>query len=152
MKLIITALTAFVLLGVLARPATAQQGATISVSPGTFAYPYGDPDTTPNCIGPQLTISYKVTGKPIGWTITVQGTDLNGPMPPIPVSNVSWTATGNFFMPNGTLRATAQTLAQQLNGHAATTQYGYVTFSLLNSWTYNAGTYTQTITFTITIP
>jgi len=150
MKLVTRALAAFVLIAAFAPGARAQ---TISVAPTSFSYPSGDPDTTPVVTGPQLTISYKVTGPPLGWTITVQGTNLTSGPDTIPASNVTWTATPQpYFVASGTLSTTAQRLAGELNHHAAGTQYGYVTFSLMNLWTYKAGTYTQTITFTVTVP
>jgi hypothetical protein len=154
MKLVTAALAALVLVGALAPEARAQQGANMSVAPTAFSYPSGDPDTTPIVTGPQLTISYKVTGGPIGWTITVQGTDLTSGPNTIPASNVTWgTATPQPpFVGSGTLSTTAQRLAGEVGNHAAGTQTGYVTFSLKNLWTYNAGTYTHTITFTISIP
>jgi hypothetical protein len=153
MKPVTAALAALVLVGALAPEARAQQGATISVSPTSFSYPSGDPDTTPVVAGPQLTITYKVTGGPVGWTITVQGTNLSSGPDIIPASNVTWAATPQpYFTASGTLSTTAQRLAGELNHHAAGSQYGYVTFSLMNLWTYKAGTYTHTITFTISIP
>ena len=150
MKLVLATLAAVVLIGAFARAAGAQ---TISVAPTSFSYPSGDPDTMPNATAPQITISYKVTGGPIGWTILVQGTDLTSGPDTIPVSNVTWTATPQpYFAATGTLSTTDQRLGGEINHHAAGTQYGYVTFSLKNLWTYKAGTYTHTITFTVTVP
>ena len=37
-------------------------------------------------------------------------------------------------------------------GNVNPTQTGTVTFRFVNSWTYDAGTYTQTLTFTLSSP
>jgi arginine decarboxylase-like protein len=47
------------------------------------------------------------------------------------------------------LSTVAQTIAA---GSGLAVERGDVTFRFTNSWNYNVGTYTQTITFTLTSP
>jgi len=147
MKLVLAILGATIALAAIPSPSAAQT-VTFSVTPSTFTYPSASPDTSPVVTGPQLTLSYKVTGNGGSpWTITVQAqTDLVGGSSSIPAGNVTWTATPAPFV-NGTLSTTAQTLAQG-TGNVSSTKYGYLTFSLKNLWTYAAGTYSHTVVFT----
>jgi hypothetical protein len=148
MKLVRDILGATIVL--LALPAlSAAQTLTFSVSPSSFTYPSGDPDTTPVVTSPQLTISYRVSGNSgHAWTISIQAqTGLVSGSSSIPAGNITWTATPAPFV-NGTLSTSAQTLAQG-SGNAFPTKYGYLTFRLTNSWTYAAGTYSHTVIFTL---
>jgi hypothetical protein len=70
----------------------------------------------------------------------------------IPVTNVTWTATPAPPFQNGTLsRTTAQRMAGG-TGNLNPAVHGSVIFRLVNSWTYTAGTYTQTLVFTLSSP
>lgn len=130
------------------------QSTFVSTSPASFSYPSADPDTQAVVTGPQLTISYKSPGKPSdGWHLSMRGTDLTSGADTIPAGNVTWVASPvTPFVASGVLSTTDQTIATATDAHAAGTQFGYITFSLKNLWTYKAGTYTQTITFTISSP
>lgn len=128
--------------------AAAAQRITFSVSPPSFTYPSADPDSSPTVSSPQLTISYRLrnwSGR--SWTITVQAqTDLVSGSSSIPAGNISWTATPAPFV-TGTLSTTARTLASG-TGNVTPTRYGYLTFSLMNLWSYPTGTYSHTVLFT----
>jgi hypothetical protein len=126
---------------------------TLGISPSSIAFPSGDPDTTPVLMAGALTVTYGVKdkNKNDAWTLTVQASgDLVSGSAVIPAANVSWTATPAPPFRNGVLSAAvAQTLATSttdVNPPAT----GTVVFSLSNSWSYNVGTYSQTIVFTIT--
>ena len=155
MKLITTvALVSWLLVTALA-PEAAAQLHEITVAPSTFSFPSADPDVSPLVTGPQLTITYKVAGNPNrGWTMTIQATDLTSAAGDvIPAGNVTWIASpAPPFVSSGTLSTTAQRLAGDPNNHAAGSQTGFITFSLRNLWTYNAGNYTQTVTLTVSSP
>jgi hypothetical protein len=125
----------------------------LTISPTTIAFPSGDPDTVPTLTAPAMTITYGVRDKNANdnWTLTVQASgDLVAGSAVIPAANVSWTATPAPPFRNGVLSASvAQTMASG-NTDVNPAQIGTVVFSLSNSWSYNVGTYNQTIVFTLT--
>lgn len=129
-----------------AENACAQQ-LSVTVTPSSFSYPSADPDTTPVVTAPPLSLAIRVTGnRP--WTLTMQATDLTSGTHTIPASSVTWTATPPLIA-SGTLNTIGQTLASG-NGNQNSTSS--ITYSLQNLWTYTTGTYTHTITFTISSP
>jgi hypothetical protein len=135
------------------RPADAAVTLRLTISPTTIAFPSGDPDTTPLLTAPAITVTYGIWDRNSNdyWTLTVQAAgDLTSGTATIPASGISWTATPAPPFRNGVL---SSTLAQPL----ATAQYdvrpettGTVVFSLANSWSYNVGTYSQNVVFTLT--
>jgi hypothetical protein len=79
------------------------------------------------------------------------GNLMSGPST-VDITNVTWTATPAPPFQSGTLNHTvAQVMASGV-GNVNPTATGLVTFRLKNSWTYDTGTYTQTIVFTLTSP
>ncbi len=145
-KNLLTIVLALLLIAVGVAQASAQR-LEVTVTPSSFSYPSADPDTTPVVTAPPLSVDIHVTGNR-SWALTIQGTDLTSGVHAIPAGNVTWTATAPL---NGTgaLRTTPQTLATGSGNQNSTSS---ITFSLQNLWTYNVGTYTQTITFTISSP
>jgi hypothetical protein len=128
------------------------QYVTLSLSPSTISFSSADPDDTPVLTSPTITASYVVLfsfGQ--SWTISLQADDdLRNGTSTIRASSVSWTASPSPPFRAGTLStATAQTLASG-SGDAWTS--GTVTFTLPNSWNYDVGTYSATITFTLACP
>ena len=126
----------------------------LSVSPRTITFASANPDTSPTVTAAPISVTVRVKGpKTLQWHLSVlaDGDLVAGPST-IPISNVTWAATQAPPFQNGTLsRTTAQTLAGgsgALNPGTTST----VTFSLVNSWLYDAGTYTQTLTFTLSSP
>jgi hypothetical protein len=135
-------------------PAAHAQTLTLTISPPTITFANADPDTTPSIPAPAITVNYRVRNNASGsWRVTLlSGSDLTAGSAVIPISNVTWTATPAPPFQNGTL---SQTLAQTLasgSGNVQNPSSGTVVFRLANSWTYNAGTYTATVTFTLTAP
>jgi hypothetical protein len=122
------------------------------VTPTTVTFPSSDPDTVPVISAAPVNVRYLVigaAGRP--WTITVRaGGPLVSGASTIPISNISWIATPSPPFRNGTMSTVAQTLATGTG--TALLQQGNVTFRFANSWNYNVGNYTQTITFTLTSP
>lgn len=134
-------------------PAAAQL-LNLSVSPALVTFPTTDPDTAPVLSGSPLTVQFRVRGngnRP--WMLTVQSSgDLISGQSRIPASAVSWMATPAPPFRTGTLSGTqAQPLASG-SGNINPTQTGTITFRLTNSWTYDAGTYVQTLVFTLSTP
>lgn len=149
------ALICLVALVVLPSTASAQPlDLQLSVSPRTITFASANPDTSPTVTAAPISVTVRVKGpKLLQWHLSVlaDGDLVSGPST-IPISNVTWTATQAPPFQNGTLsRTTAQTLA----GGTGTLNPGKtstMTFSLVNSWLYDAGTYTQTLTFTLSSP
>jgi hypothetical protein len=136
-------------------PASAQKRVVLSLalSPSTISFPSADPDTTPVVTAGAITVRYGIKDKNENdvWQLTVQAAgDLQSGSATIPVSNISWSASPAPPFQNGVLSSTlAQLLASgatDVNPAAAAT----VVFRLANSWSYNVGTYTQSIVFTLT--
>ena len=130
------------------RPATAQ---VLQVQPNTISFASADPDTVPLISASPIRVSYIAQGqRSTPWTITVvaEGQLISGTST-IPISNVSWTATPTPTFRNGTLSTVPQILA---TGTGLAIERGDVTFKFANSWNHNVGTYTQTVTFTLSSP
>ena len=127
--------------------------ARLSLSSLTLAFADADPDTVPqipSSTGP-IVVEAKARafqGESITLTV-VAADDLRSGTDVIPASALSWTASGTGFV-NGTLAAgIAQTVGTWTNSgvHAGT-----LTWVLANSWTYAPGTYSLTLTCTLTAP
>ncbi|HEY7498676.1 MAG TPA: hypothetical protein VH740_09190 [Vicinamibacterales bacterium] len=141
------------LVAILPSRASAQQ-LELTISPIIVAFPTSDPDATPVLNAPPLTVRYRVRAngnRP--WTLTVlaSGTLTSG-LSTIPVANETWIAAPSPPFRAGTMSTTqAQTVAAG-TGNVNPMQTGTVTFRLTNSWTYDAGTYLQVLTFTLSAP
>ena len=131
----------------------AAQKVDLSVTPGVITFPAADPDTMPVISAAPVQISYRIRQNTGPWTLTVlAGGDLNSGSSTVDISNVTWTATPAPPFQNGTL---SKTIAQRLasgNGNVVPAATASITFRVANSWTYTAGTYTQTVIFTLTAP
>ena len=123
------------------------------VSPLSISFPSADPDTTPVVATAPVVVTVRVRQNQGPWTLTVlAGGDLIAGTATVDITNVSWTATPAPPYQNGTL---SKTVAQRLasgTGNVNPAQNGSVTFRLVNSWTYSAGNYTQTVVFTLASP
>jgi hypothetical protein len=76
------------------------------------------------------------------------GSDLLSGADRIPIGAISWTGSGAGFVPSGVLSDShAQTLGQW--DHSGIYN-GAITYSLINEWDYPTGTYTATVTYTLT--
>jgi hypothetical protein len=124
--------------------------ARLSLSTFTVTFPDADPDTVPNVPASQgpITITAKARTSVNGSvTLTVLANDdLRSGLKTIPASAVTWTATGSGFS-NGTLSAaTSQTVAGWTGSGVRT---GTQSFFFRNLWSHPTGTYTLTMTFTL---
>ncbi len=141
-------------LGCLLPPDVAAQKLDLSVTPTVITFPSSDPDTTPIVSSVPVQITYRVRqNNNAPWTMTLRALgDLNSGPSSIDISGVTWIATPAPPFQNGTMsRIVAQRLASG-TGNVQQTQQGQITFRLANAWTYDAGTYTQIIVFTLTAP
>jgi hypothetical protein len=124
--------------------------ARLSLSSAALTFPDADPDTVPSIQASQgpITVTAKARTSPNGTiTLTVRASDdLRSGVNTIPASNVTWVASGAGFG-NGTLSAsTAQAVATWTGSGVRT---GTQTFFFRNVWSYATGTYTLTITYTL---
>lgn len=137
--------------------ATANVNATATVAArarltvtGTVSFADADPATVPSISAAALDVQLQARTSPGGnVTLTVQasgdfvsGTDI------IAINNLSWTSTGTGFVA-GTMGTTAQSLGSWTGPGA---RNGTQTYALVNSWTYAPGTYSTTLTYTLTAP
>ena len=143
------------LLGVVGfhRDAAAQR-LDLSINPAVMSIPTADPDSTPVLVSSPVQVNYRVRqNNRQTWLLTVvaNGDLVSGPST-IDIGMVTWIATPSPPFQNGTLsKATAETVATGA-GNVASPSTGTLTFRLANSWTYDAGIYTQTLVFTLSTP
>jgi hypothetical protein len=133
--------------------ATVNGLAKLTLSSSSLAFPDADPDTVTSipANGSPLTITAKARTS-IGSVVTLvvkSAGNLQSGLDTIPVSQVRWTATGTGFV-GGTMSATtAQTVGSWVSSGSWS---GTQSYTLLNAWTYAVGTYTTTLTYTLTSP
>lgn len=136
-------------------PALAQRlELAVSLSPAVITFPSSDPDTVPLVSAPPLQITYRIRQNGNSpWSLTVLASgDLVSGASGVDISNVTWVATPAPPFQNGTLSKTVAQRVASGNGNVNPDTIGSITFRLANSWTYNTGTYTQTILFTLSAP
>ena len=125
--------------------------ARLSLSTFSISFPDADPDTVPIVPASQgpLTITAKARASFNGvLTLTVQASDdLRSGLNTIPAASITWTATGSGFN-SGTLSTAAPQTVAGWTGSGVYT--GTQMFFFKNLWSYAAGTYTLTMTFTLT--
>ena len=138
--------------------ATAQAGQQprleLSISPTVITFPPGDPDAVPQITSAPITITYRIRqAQTVSWELTVlsSGNLVSGPST-VDISNVTWVATPAPPFRNGTLNQTVAQVVASGVGNVNPSATGSITFRLKNSWTYDTGTYTQTLVFTLTMP
>lgn len=125
--------------------------ARLTLSSAAVTFPDADPDSIPNVPASQgpLTVTAKARTIVNGSvTLTVLATDqLRSGLNTIPATNITWTASGAGFS-SGTLNASVAQTVGAWSGSGART--GTQSFFFKNLWTYATGTYTLTMTFTLT--
>ena len=144
-----------IVLGILCAAPAAAQRLELSVTPGVITFPPSDPDVVPLILSDPLTVTYRIRqlAGQASWQLTVLASgDLMSGGSTVDITNVSWVATPAPPFRNGTLNTTvAQVLASGV-GNENPAKNGSITFRLKNSWTYDTGTYTQTVVFTLSSP
>lgn len=127
--------------------------AKLTLSTNTISFPDADPDTAPFIPASENAVAVTVkvrTGYSSSATLTHQAAgNLASGSSSIPISNVTWTATGSGFS-SGTMSSSAAQTVGSWTGSG--TQSGALNFSLANSWSYTVGTYTVSSTYTLTAP
>lgn len=124
--------------------------ARLTLSSASISFPDGDPDTMPSIAASQgpITVTTKARTSINGTvTLTVRANDqLRSGLDTIPASQVTWTATGAGFV-NGALSAAAAQPVASWAGSGVRT--GLLSFFFRNLWSYATGTYTLTMTLTL---
>jgi hypothetical protein len=160
--IVAVALVALVCAGHPAWAATDQQTLTINATVSAKAkltlgvaainFPDADPDTVPSIAAGENPVSVTVkaqTGGASAVTLSVQANgDLDSGTDTIDITNVTWTATGAGFV-GGTMNTVAQS-AGSWTGPGR--RDGTFSFWLSNSWDYPAGSYSQSVVYTLTAP
>ena len=126
----------------------------LSVSPSVVSFASVDPDAVPIINSAPVTINYRVRqNNNQTWLLTViaSGDLVSGPST-VDITAVSWVATPAPPFQNGTLSKTVARTVATGPGNQASPATGSLTFRLANSWTYDAGIYTQSIVFTLSTP
>jgi hypothetical protein len=123
---------------------------TTSISFGDF-----DPDANPTIPASPLNIDVKARTSANGAvTLTVRATqDLISTTVAtdiIGISALKWNSTGANFAPTGTSNTAAEVNVMSFNGSG--NHSGVQTYALDNSWEYKTGTYTTSLTYTLTAP
>ena len=125
------------------------QGLTLILGGSSLTFSNANPATTSSIAAAENPVSLKVVYVGLGhWTLSVQANgDLVAGAATIPISNVTWTATGSAFV-SGTM---SKTSAQPVSSGALILSIatGTLSFYLNNSWGYTTGAYAQTFTFTL---
>jgi hypothetical protein len=125
----------------------------LSLSQSSITFPSSDPDAVPVVSAAPLVMSVRVRQNSGPWQLTVLANgDLISGSSTVDITRVTWTATPAPPFQNGTL---SKTVAQRMASGTGTVNPALnasVTFRLANSWTYDAGIYSQTLVFTLSAP
>ena len=143
-----------IVMALLALPGAASAQRLDLAVPAAIVIPTGDPDLVPILSSAPALIEYRVRQNGNDpWVLTVLASgDLESGASTIAISEVSWVATPSPPFRNGTLSSSlAQTVAAG-TGSVPQPSSGSITFRLANSWTYDAGIYTQSLLFTLSVP
>jgi hypothetical protein len=127
--------------------------AKLTLGAAAISFPDLDPDAAPSLAATAaLTIDVKArTAANATVSLTVQsGDDLKSGTDTIGIDKLTWTGSGTGFAGAGTSnKTTAQTVVSFQNSGTTT---GTQSYALANSWTYATGSYSATLTYTLTAP
>jgi hypothetical protein len=118
---------------------------------GAVAFADADPETTTVIDASPINVTVRARTSPsetVTLTVIADGDLVNLDSQIIPIANLSWTAGGTGFVPG-----TASTAAVSVGSWSGPgTRTGTQTYRLVNSWAYATGTYSVTLTYTLTAP
>ena len=129
--------------------------AKLTINGGTTAsisFTDADPDASPTVSASPLDIAVKARTTGNGAvTLTVRASQaLTSGTNTIAITALKWSSTGTNFATNGVSSSTAEVSVLSASGSGNHT--GQQTYALDNSWAYATGTYTTTLTYTLTAP
>lgn len=133
---------------------TVQARSKLILSVGSMSFPSADPDAVPlvPADGAPITVTVRTTVVRGGLvTLTVVASDnLRSGLDSIDVSALQWTGAGTGFAVSGTMsRTAAQAVGNWTGSGERSGQQAYV---FVNSWSHPTGSYTATLTYTLTTP
>jgi len=127
--------------------------ATLTLGVAAINFADSDPTTVPSISATENPVSVTArvrTGAASTATLTcIAGGALISGTDTIAISNVTWTAGGNGFV-GGTMSSTLAQSAGSWTGSGNNSST--FSYSLANSWSYAIGSYSQTVTYTLTAP
>lgn len=127
--------------------------ATLTISSVTLSFPDADPDAVPlvpAAQGPITLTARARASRNATVTLTVLASDdLRSGVSTIPAGALTWTATGPGFI-GGTVSRTAPQLVASWVGSGS--RSGLQDYRFRNLWTYPSGTYSATLTYTLSAP
>jgi len=128
---------------------TVNARAKLTLGAATVTFADADPDTLGGVLtAAGLSVDVKARTSAAGSVLlTISAPDFSG-AGTIPIAALKWTASAGFTTP-GTVSNSAVTLGSWTGSG---NQSGTQTYTLDNSWSYNTGTYTTTVTYTLTAP
>src|SRR5262249_23089079 len=127
--------------------------ASLTLGVNTVTFPNADPGTTPSIAATEgaIAVTAKARTSAAGAvTLTVvPSADLKSGSDVIGISNLTWTATGAGYQAGTSNKTTGQTVGAWTGPgvHAGT-----VSYALANSYSYATGSYSTTLTYTLTAP
>jgi hypothetical protein len=130
--------------------ATVAARATLTISAATISFGDADPDVTPLLTAAPLTVTAKArVGQGEAVSLTVEATTPfeEGGGGQIPIGNLEWTGGGSIAA--GTAANAPVALGSWTNSGNRT---GTQTYTLVNDWAYATGSYSVTMTYTLTVP
>jgi len=156
-------LAAFLMVPVAAMAATDSQVLTINatvaaraklvLAPTTINFPDADPDLVPSIAANENSVNVlanvRTTALGVSTLTCLANGDLDSGTDQIAITNVSWTAGGAGYVAGTMSNAVAQSVGSWAGSGA---NVGTLDYSLANSWAYATGSYTQTVTYTLTSP
>jgi len=126
--------------------------AKLSLGLASITFADADPDVTPLYTSAPVSVDVKArttNGSNVTLTVLASG-DLASATDAIAIGTLSWAASGTGFTASGNNnKITAQTLGLWAGSGNMS---GSHTLSLPNLWSYNTGTYTVTLNYTLTAP
>jgi hypothetical protein len=127
--------------------------ARLSLSSTSVSFPDSNPDLVPQVPGAPgplvITVKARTTINSTIRLSVLASDDLRSGVRTIPASNITWTATGAGFVPGTLNRTTPQTVGSWIGSGVRT---GSQSLFFRNVWTHPTGTYTLTMTYTLSSP
>ena len=127
--------------------------ARLSLSSTGVSFPDSNPDLVPQVPGTPgplvVTVKARTTLNATVRLSVLASDDLRSGVRTLPASTITWTATGAGFVAGTLNRTTAQTVGTWVGSGART---GNQSLLFANAWTHPTGTYTLTMTYTLSSP
>jgi hypothetical protein len=123
----------------------------LKIFPLSINFRAADPDQEPVIPADSPLIVEISSGLTQEWKLTLiaNGNLIGDAKTSIPIQNIRWTASPSPPFLNGTLSLNRPQLVA--SGHGKKEIIGELIFFLNNSWDYQAGDYSQTLSFTLTV-